>query len=1056
MTDTKKNKKKAKNIYTRSTNKIEKLNNKPSYTLDIVLAVIIVISILIFIGNMEIGGIVGNFISNVLFGVFGLICYAFPIFLIANVVYYFINRNDDNTKLKIGLFSAFFILLSMFIELITHNNSLVGPLNAYRIGFAKHIGGGFVGGSLAEAFVSLVGLIGAYALCLLLMLIISIFAFSYSPFDFFYSFFSKIRGKMTEKKKLMEEELAKEKDYKNRKEDDDSENRDNIYDTKDSDESKYEEPESPYTVSFSVNKKKSRINSNIHPGRNINIEQEINYNLTNEENGRLSVDNHNLKEEKANDLSKGQLNNESLTDDLEKNFYKDNVASSPKEQTPIRRMDKIVRGTSFNTEIAPVFSNSPTHSDDMSEIDSKMLDDMIKNRNIESENENIALVNTESTVFSEQGNESYQSNLNSNNMSLNNMDISEVRVENVSPKKETWQDIWKKETYENSDSVTTDVKLESPINIKENSDTDILNKNIESTVLNDNIDEEVSNENIESSEINEVTENSYTPVDSKENSYTSVDATDNTISTINQAENEVSPVSFDNHKEDIIKEYVFPPIDILTQNKKSVLNSSDNSLQETAEKLETILKNFGVNVKVTGYSRGPAVTRYELLPELGVKVSKIVNLSDDIKMNLAATDIRIEAPIPGKTAIGIEVPNKNKAVVGFRELIETSEFKDANSKISFALGLDLAGNIVVSDISVMPHLLIAGATGSGKSVCINTIIMSILYKARPDDVRFIMIDPKVVELSVYNGIPHLLIPVVTDPKKAAGALRWVVNEMMNRYKLFAENKVRDIKGYNEKIVDGKITKVINGENVSISVKKMPKIVVIVDELADLMMVAAKDVEESICRIAQLARAAGIHLIIATQRPSVNVITGLIKANMPSRIAFSVTSGIDSRTILDTVGAERLLGKGDMLYHPQNKSKPIRVQGAFVTDKDVSAVTRFIKENNVPTEESKAENEEILQVVNSDVSTEGFTEINDNSDYNNNEKDEYFYDAARLLIEKDKGSIGMLQRNFKIGFNRAARIIDQLEEFGVVGPEVGTKPRKILVTLEEFENMMNNK
>lgn len=1007
MTDTKKNKKKAKNIYTRSTNKIEKLNNKPSYTLDIVLAVIIVISILIFIGNMEIGGIAGNFISNVLFGVFGLICYAFPIFLIANVVYYFINRNDDNTKLKIGLFSAFFILLSMFIELITHNNSLVGPLNAYRIGFAKHIGGGFVGGSLAEAFVSLVGLIGAYALCLLLMLIISIFAFSYSPFDFFYSFFSKIRGKMTEKKKLMEEELAKEKDYKNRKEDDDSENRDNIYDTKDSDESKYEEPESPYTVSFSINKKKSRINSNIHPGRNINIEHEINYNLTNEEN-------------------------------------------------PIRRMDKIVRGTSFNTEIAPAFSNSPTHSDDMSEIDSKMLDDMIKNRSIESENENVALVNTESNVFSGQGNESYQSNLNSNNMSLNNMDISEVRVENVSPKKETWQDIWKKETYENSDSVTTDVKLESPINIKENSDTDILNKNIESTVLNDNIDEEVSNENIESSEINEVTENSYTPVDSKENSYTSVDATDNTISTINQAENEVSPVSFENHKEEIIKEYVFPPIDILTQNKKSVLNSSDNSLQETAEKLETILKNFGVNVKVTGYSRGPAVTRYELLPELGVKVSKIVNLSDDIKMNLAATDIRIEAPIPGKTAIGIEVPNKNKAVVGFRELIETSEFKDANSKISFALGLDLAGNIVVSDISVMPHLLIAGATGSGKSVCINTIIMSILYKARPDDVRFIMIDPKVVELSVYNGIPHLLIPVVTDPKKAAGALRWVVNEMMNRYKLFAENKVRDIKGYNEKIVDGKITKVINGENVSISVKKMPKIVVIVDELADLMMVAAKDVEESICRIAQLARAAGIHLIIATQRPSVNVITGLIKANMPSRIAFSVTSGIDSRTILDTVGAERLLGKGDMLYHPQNKSKPIRVQGAFVTDKDVSAVTRFIKENNVPTEESKDENEKILQVVNSDVSTEGFTEINDNSDYNNNEKDEYFYDAARLLIEKDKGSIGMLQRNFKIGFNRAARIIDQLEEFGVVGPEVGTKPRKILVTLEEFENMMNNK
>jgi S-DNA-T family DNA segregation ATPase FtsK/SpoIIIE len=355
----------------------------------------------------------------------------------------------------------------------------------------------------------------------------------------------------------------------------------------------------------------------------------------------------------------------------------------------------------------------------------------------------------------------------------------------------------------------------------------------------------------------------------------------------------------------------------------------------------------------------------------------------------------------------------------------------------------------------MPHLLIAGATGSGKSVCINTIIMSILYKANPEDVKFIMIDPKVVELSVYNGIPHLMIPVVTDPKKAAGALQWAVNEMMDRYKKFADAHVRDMKGYNDKIVDGKMEIINNGEKLTINVKKMPQIVVVVDELADLMMVASKEVEESICRLAQLARAAGIHLIIATQRPSVNVITGLIKANMPSRIAFAVTSGVDSRTILDMVGAERLLGKGDMLYYPQGIPKPLRVQGAFVTDKDVMKVTSFIRENNKPDGNTVEENQRIMEAVESASSSSDCTSIDSSDGGLNNDRDEYFADAARLLIEKDKGSIGMLQRNFKIGFNRAARIIDQLEEFGVVGPEVGTKPRKILVNLEEFESMLTN-
>lgn len=488
----------------------------------------------------------------------------------------------------------------------------------------------------------------------------------------------------------------------------------------------------------------------------------------------------------------------------------------------------------------------------------------------------------------------------------------------------------------------------------------------------------------------------------------------------------------------IEKKYVFPPVNLLKYGDKNATGDSKSYLQETAMKLQQTLKNFGVNVTITNVSCGPTVTRYELQPEMGVKVSKIVNLADDIKLNLAAADIRIEAPIPGKAAIGIEVPNKNSVPVMFRELIESKEFKENQSAIAFAAGKDIGGKVIVTDIAKMPHLLIAGATGSGKSVCINTIIMSILYKAHPDDVKLIMIDPKVVELSVYNGIPHLLIPVVTDPKKAAGALHWAVTEMTDRYQKFAQYNVRDIKGYNKK-VEGIAD--IEDEN---KPQKMPQIVIIVDELADLMMVAPGDVEDAICRLAQLARAAGIHLVIATQRPSVNVITGLIKANMPSRIAFSVTSGVDSRTILDMNGAEKLLGKGDMLFYPQGYPKPVRAQGAFVSDKEVSDVVAFLTENNGSgsydssiEEKMNAAGENPSGVIDSGMSSD--------------DRDSYFVEAAKLLVDKEKGSIGMLQRYLKVGFNRAARIMDQLEEAGIVGPEEGTKPRKVLMNEEELEN-----
>ncbi len=492
------------------------------------------------------------------------------------------------------------------------------------------------------------------------------------------------------------------------------------------------------------------------------------------------------------------------------------------------------------------------------------------------------------------------------------------------------------------------------------------------------------------------------------------------------------------HKRSVPKKYVFPPLSLLEKGVKNKNTDSARALKETAVKLQETLATFGVKVTVTDISQGPAVTRFELQPEAGVRVNKIVGLADDIKMNLAASDIRIEAPIPGKAAVGIEVPNKENQAVALRDLFESSEYQNFSSKLAFAVGKDIAGKVVVTDIAKMPHLLIAGATGSGKSVCINTIIMSLIYKAKPEEVQMIMIDPKIVELSVYNGIPHLMIPVVTDPKKAAAALNWAVAEMTNRYKKFADTGVRDLKGYNKLAADS------NDPDMTV----LPQIVVIVDELADLMMVSANEVEDAICRLTQLARAAGIHLIIATQRPSVDVITGLIKANMPSRVAFAVSSGVDSRTILDINGAEKLLGKGDMLFYPQGYTKPARVQGAFVSDKEVQAVTDFLR--NQGSEASY--NEEAMNSIDN-MSVGGGPGGSSSSD-GGSERDEYFVQAGNIIIEKEKASIGMLQRVFKIGFNRAARIMDQLCEAGVVGDEEGTKPRKVLMSKQEFDAYVN--
>lgn len=476
------------------------------------------------------------------------------------------------------------------------------------------------------------------------------------------------------------------------------------------------------------------------------------------------------------------------------------------------------------------------------------------------------------------------------------------------------------------------------------------------------------------------------------------------------------------------KKYVRPNADLLNINTNLKLDKNEKKeLLENADKLEKTLLSFGIEAKILEVTKGPSVTRFELQPKAGIKVSKIVNLSDDIALGLAAKGVRIEAPIPGKSAIGIEVPNKEQTPVFFREILESNEFKNNNYKVACALGKDITGKCIVTDISKMPHVLIAGATGSGKSVCINTLIVSVLYKYSPEDVKLLMVDPKVVELSVYNGIPHLLIPVVTDPKKAAAALNWAVNEMTRRYKLFADNGVRNIDSYNELVKKGVVE------------EKLPYIVIIIDELADLMMACPRDVEDYICRLAQMARAAGMHLVIATQRPSVDVITGLIKANVPSRISFAVSSQVDSRTILDSTGAEKLLGKGDMLFYPVGESKPKRVQGAFISEEEVENVVSFIKDIK---SDSKCESE-ILEYINS---------ASDTSIKSNEDCDELLDEAIKIVVETGQVSTSYLQRRLRIGFNRAARIVEELEKNRIISARDGNKPRQVLMSKEEFENI----
>lgn len=898
--------------------RMAQIEKQQAFKKEIFLWIVVAVSILLFISNFGIGGNLGNAVSGFLFGLFGMVAYIFPLVLLVGSFFAVSNKGNSYAIMKFVMTLVLIWFICVFMYLAVYGEFAVSPVQSYIDSVERHSGGGFIGALIGCILVPAVGIIGAYVVTIVVMIICLVLITGKS-------FMKGMRNggrKVYESARENNERYQEYRQYKSRE----RQTREGL--ASDNTDSDIKQAAKGGRGSKRAGRRMDNKITGVSLDTKIDgSENALDSGMTGSDTAHVGI------------FGQGAAATDELGEITIEN-YPSSPAIKEKKTTSLTSGDagEIVQTPDFGVASEPVSVLGGTAASHVSQIPISgcVEPDISDDFDIQKDNE-------------------LQSKL----------------------------------SAPAADAVMTKPPAAEPGKKKVKSDKDELAKEVEK------VSEQIA---------------------------------------INDAENAIQQ-----------KPYVFPAVDLLKAPDRGKTGDSQAHLRETAAKLEQTLNVFGVNAKVNNISCGPAVTRFEITPELGVKVSKIVNLADDIKLNLAAADIRIEAPIPGKAAVGIEVPNSQSVAVSFRELVESEEFKNAKSKITFAVGKDIAGKVKVTDIAKMPHLLIAGATGSGKSVCINTIIMSILYKAKPDEVKLIMIDPKVVELSVYNGIPHLMIPVVTDPKKAAGALNWAVSEMTDRYEKFANSGVREINGYNAMIdaMDGKDTE---------KPPKMPQIVIIVDELADLMMVASKDVEEAICRLAQLARAAGIHLIIATQRPSVNVITGLIKANMPSRIAFAVTSGVDSRTILDMNGAEKLLGKGDMLFDPQGVPKPLRVQGAFVSDKEVSDIVKFIIENNENAQYSNDVAQKMESLSNDTTNTTVTISDVENTD---DGRDSYFAEAASIITDKERASIGMLQRYLKIGFNRAARIMDQLEEAGVVGPEEGTKPRKVLVTKEELDTILEN-
>ncbi len=928
---------------------------------EIILIAVIAFSVLLFLGNLGVIGSLGDFISKILFGIFGLVAYIVPVMLIVAAFVYTSGRNHSATGVKIWSGTVLVIILSSMSQLwfLPDNASEAQTAKEYyELCSGLKCGGGIIGGVITNILKKGVGTVGANIVLIVLALICIIL--------------------ITERSIIGGVRMGSRTLYDNAR--NDIERR-----------RERRENERP------LREEQRRIRAEEKEARRLE-EERIRRQKVDERNERLR-----------------QRDLERLNRKMEAERLREENLRKKEEGLP--RVDMKVSGVIMDAGLKAdrAVENATPKSTDIHEISYEDNDRDTLRENAYHD----AVPDSEiKEIYSEYPRNEYR-----------------LGYENA----------------RSSHSIAVDTKG-MPRRKYEGYDRKKLGDTaeFESAIINETM--HLSNEYDYESRVTDdeiETDTRYTEPDAGYlKKSTTVDEYKKPSVTINETSydsNEQSPakrnVTEKKTKREPVREFRFPPVNLLKKGAAKTGGDSKRVLDEKAERLKETLREFGVGVTMTGYTQGPAITRFEMKPDVGVKVSKVLNLSDDIMLSMAAKNVRIEAPIPGKSLIGIELPNEENTAVMFRDLIDSQEFKKAESKLSFAVGKGLSGETVVADIGKMPHLLIAGATGSGKSVCINTLIMSILYKARPDEVKLIMVDPKVVELSVYNGIPHLMIPVVTDPKQAAEALKWGVVEMDDRYNKFAEFGVRDLNGYNKKIQS--MTDVPEQDRGSV----LPRIIIIVDELADLMMVASKEVEESICRIAQKARAAGIHLVIATQRPSVDVVTGLIKANMPSRIAFSVSSGVDSRTILDMVGAEKLLGKGDMLFYPQGYTKPARVQGAFVSDQEVNDVVDFLKEHSG----GNGYDDEIAQKIkNASTSTGGTSDQSGSQGGSGNGHDELFVEAARAIIDKNKASIGMLQRLFKIGFNRAARIMDQLADAGVVGEEEGTKPRKVLMSMEQLD------
>lgn len=933
---------------------------------EILLIALIAISVLLFLSNLGIVGSFGDFISGILFGVFGIVSYIVPAVLFLVAFVYFSGKSGIVTSVKLWSGAVIMLTFCAFAQLMfmpDNANTAESVKEYYTVCSGLKKGGGVIGGVISSTLKKGVGTVGTYIVLIVLTLIAIIL--------------------ITEKSLLGGVRMGSKTLYDNARND-------------------IERRKERREIERPIKEENRRLRREEREARRFEEEQ-LRKQKVEERNERL----------KQRDLLRLERKREA------ERIREENLRKKEEGQL---RMDRKVSGVILDTELRP---DTGANRDDR-------INDDIHELSLESIKKTDASFpeDAEKAALTDDIRELYA-----------NIPRNEYRL-----------------GYDNarsSHSIAVDTSGMSGrdehndgYDRKKLGDT----QEFESAIINETL--HLANEyDYETSVTEETIEPDIRPVKEKEEySYNDIFLDQYKKPSVSVDESSYEAPSMRPQKKDIQgrtpqrkekpKEFRFPPVNLLKKGSNRSTGDSRNVLDDKAAKLKETLKEFGVSVTMTGYTQGPAITRFEMKPDVGVKVSKVLNLSDDIMLSMAAKNVRIEAPIPGKSLIGIELPNEETTAVMFRDLIDSQEFKKSESKLSFAVGKGLSGETVVADIGKMPHLLIAGATGSGKSVCINTLIMSILYKARPDEVKLIMVDPKVVELSVYNGIPHLMIPVVTDPRQAAEALKWGVVEMDDRYNKFAEFGVRDLNGYNKKVQS--MTDVPEQDRY----KVLPRIIIIVDELADLMMVASKEVEESICRIAQKARAAGIHLVIATQRPSVDVVTGLIKANMPSRIAFSVSSGVDSRTILDMVGAEKLLGKGDMLFYPQGYTKPARVQGAFVSDQEVNDVVDFLKEHSG---EDGYDDEIADKIKNASVSSQGPGEASGAASSGNNGKDELFTEAARAIIEKNKASIGMLQRLFKIGFNRAARIMDQLAEAGVVGEEEGTKPRRVLMSMEQFES-----